>query len=488
MPTSISPLNLDFRQCKVLVAGDVMIDEYWLGDTSRVSPEAPVPVVKVNNHDYRLGGAANAALNARSLGADVGLAGIIGDDSTAKTYQQLLEQQEITSLPAQCQQASTIRKLRIISQAQQMVRADFETSFSQEAIEQLSQNIISAINDFDIVLLSDYAKGALSDCQAIIQEAKRQGKKIIIDPKGNDYQKYRQASLLTPNMSEFEAVMGICSDEQDLFNKAHQLIDELELEALLLTRSEKGMTLFFAKDNEHERQEHHHFNAEAKEVFDVTGAGDTVIATLTTALASGLSLPQATDIANTAASVVVGKMGAAAISPLDIKLAYDAKQQSAEGILNLEQLKSVLSFEKQLGKTIVFTNGCFDILHAGHVQYLNEAAALGDRLIVAINSDDSVKRLKGPERPINTVDDRMSVLSSLAAVDWVIDFEEDTPENLLKALLPDILVKGGDYSIEGVVGADIVIGRGGKVAVLSLQDGISTTKIIDSIKSGIELD
>jgi len=474
----MSKVSLDFRQANILVAGDVMIDQYWLGDTSRVSPEAPVPVVKVEDTEFRLGGAANAALNCASLGASVQLAGIIGADNNASTYLDLLDAQNIQSLHSHCESGATITKLRMISRGQQMLRADFEKDFSQSAQQKLSQNIIQALDSCDIALLSDYNKGSLVDCQQIIQAANKLGKKVIIDPKGDDFSHYSGAFLLTPNMHEFETVMGGCQSEQDLFAKAQAMIEQLDLNALLLTRSEKGMTLFFADGK------HHHFNAEAREVFDVTGAGDTVIATLCTALASNRELESAVSLANTAASVVVGKMGSAAIKPLDLKQAIEQQQQQInQGVHSLSALKEAVSFEKQLGKTIVFTNGCFDILHAGHVQYLQEAAKLGDRLIVAINSDASVKRLKGEERPINTVDDRMAVLSSLAAVDWVVPFEEDTPENLLKALLPDILVKGGDYNIDQVVGAEIIIDNGGKVAVLSLQEGISTTKIIDTIKS-----
>lgn len=471
--------SLDFRQAKILVAGDVMIDQYWLGDASRISPEAPVPVVKIQDDDFRLGGAANAALNCASLGSQVSLAGIIGHDDDAKMYQQLLAEHHIESLHASCEDSSTIKKLRIISRSQQVLRADFEAPFSAAAQKKITDNILNSIEQHDIILLSDYAKGCLIHCSKIIEQARRLNIPVVIDPKGSDYSKYIGAYLLTPNMQEFELVVGNCEDEQDLFQKAQQLIDDLSLQALLLTRSEKGMTLFLNDGS------HQHFNAEAKEVFDVTGAGDTVIATLASAIAAKQSLSDAVTLANTAASVVVGKMGTVAITPLDLKVALEQKSFSPSGIMTLESLKKAVEFEKSLGKSIVFTNGCFDILHAGHVQYLQEAAALGDRLIVGVNSDASVKRLKGEERPINTVNDRMAVLSSLAAIDWVIYFEEDTPENLLKALLPNILVKGGDYDIDGVVGGDIIINNGGKVAVLSLQEGVSTTLIIDSIKANV---
>ena len=467
---------LDFRQARILVAGDIMIDQYWLGDTSRISPEAPVPIIKVGQSEDRLGGAANAALNCVSLGASASLAGIHANDAGGKSYQSLSQLHGIHVIETLCDKASTITKLRMISSGQQLLRADFEQSFSPAAQEAICENISSAIAEHDVLLLSDYNKGSLAHCQKMIQAAKKAGKAVVVDPKGNSFEQYRGAYLLTPNMLEFETVTGKCSDEQDMFKKAEELITELELQALLLTRSEKGMTLFL-KDGSHQ-----HYNAEAREVFDVTGAGDTVIATLATAIASGIELKQAVGLANTAASLVVAKMGTSTITPLELNNALK-RSQANSALLPLEALQEAVKFEQSLGKKIVFTNGCFDILHAGHVQYLQEAKQLGDRLIVAVNSDASVKRLKGEERPINTVEDRMAVLSSLEAIDWVIPFEEDTPENLLKALLPDILVKGGDYAIDGVVGAEIIINAGGKVAVLSLQEGISTTRIIDSIKS-----
>ena len=468
--------QLDFRNARVLVAGDLMLDQYWLGDSGRISPEAPVPVVRVNRHENRLGGAANAALNARTLGAQVALSGIIGADSNGSQIRELLAEQHIDDLTFTGKKAQTISKLRLISRSQQMIRADFEAPFAEQDISQATQNCISRMKDFPVLLLSDYNKGTLSQCQALISNANQAGCKVVVDPKGDDFSKYRNAYLLTPNMAEFETVMGRCSSEQDMFDKAADLIAELRLQALLLTRSEQGMTLFLADGS------HHHFNANAREVFDVTGAGDTVIATLAVALASDIALETSVMLANTAAGIVVGRMGAASVTPLELKLALESSQPRPTGIVTATQLQSLVAFERGLGKTIVLTNGCFDILHAGHVQYLNEAGKLGDRLIVAVNNDESVKRLKGPQRPVNTVDDRMAVLAGLQCVDWVVSFDDDTPEKLLQSLQPDILVKGGDYGIDQVVGADIVKGYGGKVKVLSLQEGVSTTRIIDSIK------
>lgn len=473
----MSPEQLDFRNTRILVIGDLMLDQYWIGESTRISPEAPVPIVKVNSSENRLGGAANAALNARSLGSNVALSGIIGEDANGLIIKQLIRDNKIEDLVLKSPDTQSITKLRLISRNQQMIRADFEQPFPEMAVAELSRNCLTQLADFSVVVLSDYNKGTLGQCQKLINEANKHGSKVIVDPKGNDFSRYRDAYLLTPNMQEFEVIVGKCSDEQDMFAKAHRLIADLNLQALLLTRSENGMTLFTVDGK------HHHFNAMAREVFDVTGAGDTVIATLACAIAANIPLAQAVRLANTAASIVVGRMGAASVTPLELKLALEQKNHQPKGISQLESLKSLIAFERSLGKRIVFTNGCFDILHAGHVQYLNEAAQLGDRLIIAVNSDASVKRLKGETRPINTVNDRMAVLASLAAVDWVICFEDDTPEALLRELQPDILVKGGDYSENQVVGADIVHGYGGEVAILSLQEGVSTTRIIDSIRA-----
>lgn len=474
---SIAMNQLDFRGASILVVGDLMLDQYWLGDTSRISPEAPVPVVKISSSEDRLGGAANAALNARALGANVALAGIVGDDGNGLMLKKLVKEHSIQDLSFSSKDAKTISKLRMISRSQQMLRADFEEPFNDADVNDLTRDTIEQLENFDILILSDYNKGSLSQCEKLIAKAKSLNIKVIVDPKGNDFNPYKGAYILTPNLSEFETIVGKCKDEQDMFNKADQLIKDLDLHALLLTRSEQGMTLFMADGS------HHHFNAQAKEVFDVTGAGDTVIACLSTALAKNLDLPDAVQLANIAASISVGRMGAASVTPLELKLAIEHSNAQPTGITDIDQLKALVSFEQSLGKKIVFTNGCFDILHSGHVQYLTEAGHLGDRLIVAINDDASVKRLKGEERPVNTVADRMAVLCGLKPVDWVISFDDDTPESLLHDLKPDVLVKGGDYGIDEVVGSDIVNAYGGEVKVLSLQEGVSTTNIIDSIKT-----
>lgn len=469
--------QLDFRGTQILVIGDLMLDQYWFGDTSRISPEAPVPVVKITGSETRFGGAANAAFNVHSLGADVSVAGIIGNDENGRALKALLAEKNMHDATITVNNCKTISKLRMISRNQQIVRADFEEPYPTTAITSITEQCTQSLANYNVILLSDYNKGTLDNCADIIAAATKKNIKVIVDPKGSDFNKYRGAFLLTPNMSEFETIMGKCQSEQDMFTKVAKLIKTLDLKALLLTRSEKGMTLFMADGS------HHHFNAKAYEVYDVTGAGDTVVATLATAIAKGIALTDAVMLANTAAGIAVGRMGAATVTPLELKLALENGGSRPTGITTSEQLKSLVAFEKSLGKKIVFTNGCFDILHSGHAQYLLEAGSLGDRLIVALNSDASVKRLKGPQRPINTIDDRMAVISSLKSVDWVVCFDGDTPEDLLREIKPDIIVKGGDYTVDEVVGADIVKAYGGEIKVLSLQQGVSTTNIIDSIKN-----
>ena len=335
------------------------------------------------------------------------------------------------------------------------------------------ENLLEGIK---VLVLSDYGKGALKNHQVLIQAARARGIPVLADPKGKDFSIYRGASLITPNLSEFETIVGGCADEADLVAKGAKLMADLDLGALLVTRGEHGMTLLrpgFAAM---------HLPARAREVFDVTGAGDTVISTLAAAIAAGEELPHAVALANLAAGIVVGKLGTAAISAPELRRAIQREEGSERGVLKLDQLLLAIDDARAHNEKIVFTNGCFDILHAGHVTYLEQARAQGDRLIVAVNDDASVSRLKGPGRPINSVDRRMAVLAGLGAVDWVISFPEATPENLLAQVKPDVLVKGGDYGIDQVVGADIVTSYGGTVKVLGLVENSSTTAIVDKIR------
>ena len=465
-----------FNQSRVLIVGDVMLDRYWHGGTHRISPEAPVPVVKVEQLEDRPGGAANVALNAAALGSAAVVIGLTGADEQAESLQLRLESAGILPLFQKEASVPTITKLRVISRHQQLMRLDFEESFESIDLNPLVKLFEEQLSLAGTVVLSDYGKGALRDPQALIQLARQRGVPVLVDPKGRDFTKYRGATLITPNLAEFEAVVGACRNERELVEKGQQLLRDLELEALLVTRSEHGMTLLRAGQTEL------HLPARAREVFDVTGAGDTVISVLAAALGAGSPMEQAVALANMAAGIVVGKLGTATVSGPELRRAVQREQGVERGVMSEEQLLVALQDAQAQGERIVFTNGCFDIIHAGHVGYLEQARKLGDRLVVAINSDASVSRLKGPGRPINPVERRMAVLAGLEAVDWVTYFEDDTPERLLELFKPDILVKGGDYSVDQVVGWEIVQGYGGEVAVLDFLDNCSTTAIVNKIR------
>lgn len=469
-----------FDQAQVLVVGDIMLDRYWYGGTSRVSPEAPVPVVKVGQTEDRPGGAGNVALNIAALGSGVTLVGITGEDEAGGSLSTRLAAANVYCDFFRSPRHPTITKLRVISRQQQLLRMDFEETFDRDDASAMAAKAVDLIAPMGAIILSDYLKGALADPQPLIVAARSAGVPVFVDPKGREFSRYKGATLLTPNLSEFEAVVGPCSSEKDLVEKGNALLKSLELDALLVTRGEQGMTLLRPDAPEF------HLPAQAKEVFDVTGAGDTVISVLAATVASGQSLPEAVVLANMAASIVVAKLGTATVTPHELRRMLQQEQGSGRGVMTVEQLAIALDDARAHGEKIVMTNGCFDIIHAGHVGYLEQARALGDRLVVAINSDDSVSRLKGPGRPINPVDRRMAVLAGLEAVDWVVFYDEDTPEELIRSLRPDLLVKGGDYDRKGVVGWEIVEGYGGEVAVLEFLDDCSTTAIVNRIveKSG----
>lgn len=470
----------DFSLASVLVVGDLMLDRYWSGDTQRISPEAPIPVVKVNDTENRVGGAGNVALNIASLGGKVSLLAITGQDEAAEILKDKLTAADVNCELVQVDTLPTITKLRVMSRHQQMLRLDFEEALNQkEALEKLTLHFkkILTENYFAAVVFSDYAKGTLANIQELIQIAKTHNLLCLVDPKGNDFSKYTGATLLTPNRSEFETVVGQCHSEEQILERAQTLMTQHQLSSLLVTRSEEGMTIF-----KHKEKSSQHFPARATEVFDVTGAGDTVIATLAAVLASGSELLDAVAIANCAASIVVAKSGTAAIALHELKAELSSSSGSSKGILEAKQLQNLVRSAQKLKQKVVMTNGCFDIIHAGHIAYLEEAKRLGQKLIVAVNSDDSVKRLKGEARPINTLERRMQVLAGLASVDWVVSFSDDTPADLVAQILPDILVKGGDWKIEEIAGGEAVVANGGKVMSLSFKEGHSTTAIIDLIK------
>ena len=467
----------DFSKVHVLVVGDVMLDQYWHGNSRRISPEAPVPIVHVKEDELRAGGASNVALNITSLGASASLLGMTGDDENAKKLETLLSEQGVSCHFQKCATHNTVLKLRIIAQQQQMIRLDFEDDFTSVDKSGLLETFTTLFKQADIVVFSDYDKGTLSDVQEMIQLARQLGKPAIVDPKGTEFIQYRGATLITPNRLEFETVVGKCISDEVLAAKGQELRKELEFDSLLVTRGEDGMSLI------REGEEIFHLPTHAREVFDVTGAGDTVISTLAAALAAQASLEDAVVLANLAAGIVVRKLGTATTSLAEIQ--YEMKQENkiGYGVITEDELEQMIKISQGQGERVIMTNGCFDLMHAGHVDYLQKARELGDRLIVAVNSDQSVQELKGSERPVNLLEQRMRLLAALECVDWVIPFSEETPERLYCRVLPDVIVKGGDYRPKDVVGGDCVKARGGDVEIIKFVEGHSTTNIINKIKS-----
>lgn len=469
--------NINFSNAKVLVAGDIMLDRYWTGSTSRISPEAPVPVVKISEDEDRVGGAGNVAINIASLGGHASIFSLTGDDAPAAKLEQILTQHgvhtffEKTELP-------TALKLRVLSKHQQLLRLDFEEKFTETNKSHLYKQFKNKLNDANAIVLSDYGKGVLSEPQILIQAAHDKKIPVLIDPKGTDFSRYAGATLITPNRGEFEAVVGICVDNNEISNKALKLVNALSLQAILITLSEDGMLLVMA-DGKIE-----HTPTRAREVFDVTGAGDTVIATFAASLGAGYDLVQSMKFANLAAGIVVGKLGTSSVNHLELLSAsLDSAKPSDRKIQTQEHLKNLVQHLQKSGKKIVMTNGCFDILHAGHTSYLQMAKSLGDKLIVAVNTDDSIQELKGKGRPIQNLAQRMEVLSALEVVDFVVPFATNTPEQLYCDILPDVLVKGGDYQVDDeLAGAKCVKNNGGEVKILNFVDGQSTSSIVERIK------
>ena len=462
-----------FQSARVLVVGDLMLDRYWSGTTWRISPEAPVPIVRVSTTDERPGGAGNVALNVRSLGGQCALLATVGCDEAAALLERLLKLNGVDCQLQADPDIATIIKLRVLSQNQQLIRLDFENDRRPDA-QSIEKALDQVLKSSDVVVFSDYDKGTLSRIEQMIKQCRVAGKTVLVDPKAKDYRRYRGAHLLTPNWQEFTQAVGGVADEEEAYNKAGQLIHDLELDGLLITRGQAGMIFL---DRQGKRLV---LEALAQEVFDVTGAGDTVMATLASALAAGVDYEQAVSLANTAAGIVVAKLGSATVSVPELKRALKPVDYQHK-IVSESALMAMVAQSKANHESIVMTNGCFDILHQGHVQYLNQAAALGDRLIVAVNVDDTVKALKGESRPIHPLSSRMAVLAALHAVDWVVAFTEPTPKRLICAIQPNWLVKGGDNDPKQIPGSDCVRAQGGQVRVLEYIDGCSTSQIIDQL-------
>lgn len=458
----------------VVVAGDVMLDRYLFGFTDRISPEAPVPVVHVQETDDRAGGAANVAVNLASLGVTTRLVGVVGKDDAADSLQAILKNRGIQCNFHRVDDRPTITKTRVQSRGQQLIRLDRENTAAMPGDAVVSV-LRKSIKGAGAVVLSDYGKGALSSVTTMIDVCRDAKIPVLVDPKGTDFSKYRGATLITPNQAEFEVVAGTCSSDDELVQRARAMLDDLDLNALLVTRSEKGMLLLESD------MAPVFLSTQAREVYDVTGAGDTVIAMLAGALASGASLASAAALANIAAGLVVRKIGVATVTPGEIRVSLHQRGQGGRGLVGPDELKLMVAESRDRSERIIMTNGCFDVLHAGHVSYLEEAKSLGDRLIVAVNDDESVRRLKGESRPINALEDRLLVLAGLAAVDWVVPFSDDTPAALIAAVLPDVLVKGGDYDPNEIAGAKDVLQNGGEVRILAFRDGHSSSRIIDKL-------
>ena len=443
---------------KITVIGDVMIDWYLHGESSRISPEAPVPVVNFKESKFQLGGAANVANNLKHLEIEPFLIGAIGNDHFGSLLKEHLKAEKIKFNLLTEKSFQTICKQRLMSSNQQLARIDYEKYFHGSKLTNIFNTFIKNIAKTDLIIVSDYGKGTVFNARKLIQSARKLKKKILIDPKGKDFTKYKGANLITPNKAEFENIMGKVGSKRDLANKAKKMLEHLNLESLIVTLGSEGMYVL-TKSNKKIIGDF--INAYPQEVFDVSGAGDTTISALGAALSEGNDIFSAAEFANLAASISVSKLGTSTVSKDEV-----ASLEASKG--NKEQV-------------IVFTNGCFDIIHSGHLDLLKEARSYGDKLIVGLNSDKSISKLKGPERPIIGQSERKKILSALKFVDEVIIFNEENPLKLIKKLKPSILVKGADYAKEQVVGGEFVESYGGEIKLVKLTKGKSSSKIINKL-------
>lgn len=479
---AVESLFSHVAEIRCLVIGDLMLDEYLWGKAERISPEAPVQVVDVLREELRLGGAGNVVNNLVALGAQVAVCSVIGDDQNGWSLLKEFGRRNVAIDAIFLDPGRrTSRKTRVVAANQQIVRIDRE---SREALPtafemQICDWVAAHISEFNVIVLSDYSKGVLTPAviAAIVSLAAETAIPVLVDPKGNDYIRYSGATLLTPNRKEAETASGIAiRDADSLTQAANAIMDTVGLRYLLITRSEEGMSLFS------KGEEAVHIPTVAREVFDVSGAGDTVLAALAVGIAAGCGMAEAARLANVAAGIAVGKLGTSIVTPQEIiEVVALSHHDSDSKIKSLDVLALLIAAEQAKGKQVVFTNGCFDLLHAGHVKYLQKARGLGDLLVLGLNSDASVRRLKGAKRPLISEEERAHILAALYCIDYVTIFDEDTPLELIKALKPQILVKGGDYSLDGVVGRDVVEQYGGRVELVSFVDGKSTSNIIDKV-------
>jgi D-beta-D-heptose 7-phosphate kinase / D-beta-D-heptose 1-phosphate adenosyltransferase len=469
-----------FSSTRILCVGDVMLDQFIRGTISRISPEAPVPVLHIKDESTVLGGAGNVVRNLEALGSSITFISVIGKDRDGSIIQDLLKaSSKVDAYLIVDETRTTTRKTRFIAANQQVLRTDWEKTLPLKAdIEvELLKIFKKHLASHHLIILSDYAKGIFSPqlLQALIQETRAQGKPILVDPKGNDYTRYKGATILTPNRQELGlATLTTLQTQEELVSVSQDMIKACDLRAMIVTRGSEGMTLVEASGAIE------HLQTRALEVFDVSGAGDTVMATLAVSLAVGASMSKAMHLANAAGGLVVAKIGTAVVHQEELLAALHAQEVQAheKKIVSRETMQDQIQKWRRRGNRLVFTNGCFDLLHPGHIFLLNEAKKAGDRLIVGLNTDSSVQRLKGPTRPIQQERDRAFVLSSLQCVDLIVLFEEDTPLELIRALKPDVLVKGSDYTIDQVVGAPFIQSYGGKVLLIDLVEGQSTTRMV----------
>ncbi len=481
-PPPLAARISDLANSRVLCVGDVMLDRFVYGEVSRISPEAPIPVFRIRRTTAMLGGAGNVVRNATELGATACFVAVVGDDPVGRELIRIVGAEERVEpyLIIERDRPSTV-KTRYIADGQQLLRADSETTrpITAKSAERLVRTASDEIPDCDVAVLSDYAKGALGPeaVEALIAAARDAGKPVVVDPKGGDFDRYRGATVITPNRHELAHATGLATDDDaGIVAAAEALIERCEIGAVVVTRGRDGMSVV-------ESGGALHLSAAAREVFDVSGAGDTVVATLAAALGRGAPLGDAARLANHAAGIVVGKVGTAVVHAADLLHALHADEWSAieAKVVPLAGALERVEHWRRKGERIGFTNGCFDLLHPGHVSLLSQARAACDRLIVGLNDDASVARLKGPERPVQPESARTQVLASLASVDLVVVFAEDTPMALIETLRPDVLVKGADYSLDEVVGADLVQSYGGKVVLAKIVPGQSTSATISRI-------
>jgi D-beta-D-heptose 7-phosphate kinase / D-beta-D-heptose 1-phosphate adenosyltransferase len=477
-----------FGQPNVLVVGDLMLDKYVWGDVERISPEAPVPVLRTGRHSEQPGGAANVAMNLAGLGARVTVIGFAGGDDDQERLETLLREAGVNSFVVACPDVPTTSKLRVLAGHQQLLRMDCDSKPGDfnSAADALLATVLDRLSGSSVVVLSDYDKGVLSErvCRTIIEEARRRHVPVLVDPKGRDFTRYRGATTICPNATELAVVTGeSASDLKWLLPAGQAMVASLNLQYMLVTLSEKGIAIL--------RQDSRtHVSEAARQVYDVSGAGDTVVAVVAAAIAAGVPIEEAVGLANVAAGIVIGKVGTVPIQREELLGALVGELQfgSEEKVLRLEGLLARTAAWRSCGWRIVFTNGCFDVLHLGHVTLLEQARRMGDRLIVAVNSDRSVRALKGMKRPLVSEQDRAQILAALAAVDAVVIFDEETPLRLIEALRPDVMVKGGDYTSDEVAGADEVTGWGGRLELVPLVADRSTSRLIEQSRETVRVE